>query len=529
MGHGNQPNELEEAAQAGPVSPRLDDVWPVEPQVWPTRDYWIPEPRTRPDPDQSGQAPGREGSGTPGPSKERKPRKRGRRTLVIVLILAFLIFLLWPRAPSLGEAKMSWGAVTENQTEIRLSMPITSRAIFPFEVSDVDFDVVANGVPVGGGSLDSAAFLSPFGSDKLTFSASLGNDFVLQWWKSHIQNGEATDFRIPMSITAGLGALSFSIPYAHRSPFLTTLLTDLDKRELCHDLSPKDLASKLNIQTGEAAPKIRACIDFQQSSWEKSGLAIKTFVSFNISLDPPGPEGSVTITVERLGLELQGVPVAAIDRKIESGLPIELELNVDEEMLRQWWPKHINGPACEVSDVSISLDFQVKIPTETLRPKRPIHVANFQTGFICNQGDFDLTPRTVPTPTTVPPPFQSPTTTTAGVSSSTSPSTTTTQSPTSEIASVTLDSVEPCPDRPKTCLKTAWTAHAGESVEDQRILRKAGSGWVEWATVPADQSEWRDDPLFCSATYTYKVRLSLNDGTTVDSAERSGTTEPCGS
>ena len=75
-------------------------------------------------------------------------------------------------------------------------MVIHNPNIIPIPVTKLGFTLTMNGIEVGNGATDGLTILSPRGDTTISLQAIIESGKLVEWWPTHINNGERTDYEI---------------------------------------------------------------------------------------------------------------------------------------------------------------------------------------------------------------------------------------------------------------------------------------------------------------------------------------------
>jgi len=118
------------------------------------------------------------------------------------------------------ETDVEWGAVTENRTELYLTVDVHNPNAYPLPTPAMTGEMVFNDVPVAtwdaneieirNGVYD--ATIPPQTSREITFVAELDNDDVAAWFATHADNEEVTDAELRAQLALNIGGETRTIP-----------------------------------------------------------------------------------------------------------------------------------------------------------------------------------------------------------------------------------------------------------------------------------------------------------------------------
>lgn len=109
----------------------------------------------------------------------------------------------------------SWGAVTEAETQIELSLTLRNPKPYPIHITKIGYDIGMNDVSVGAGSTDHSYTIPPESSRTIETTIVIENQHLDQWWVTHLQRNQVTAMTIDFYVVVDLsevGAGSIRIP-----------------------------------------------------------------------------------------------------------------------------------------------------------------------------------------------------------------------------------------------------------------------------------------------------------------------------
>ncbi len=103
---------------------------------------------------------------------------------------------LGPISITIKSQVFGWAGASDDQTTIEGTLVIHNPNIIPIPVTKLGFTLTMNGVEVGNGATDGLTILSPRGDTTISLQAIIESGKLVEWWPTHINNGERTDYEI---------------------------------------------------------------------------------------------------------------------------------------------------------------------------------------------------------------------------------------------------------------------------------------------------------------------------------------------
>ncbi|MEA5408811.1 LEA type 2 family protein [Haloarculaceae archaeon H-GB2-1] len=96
-----------------------------------------------------------------------------------------------------NETRGSWGEdVTRQQTPIDVAFDVYNPKVYPYAVSEIGYTIRMNGIPVGNGTTEDPATLTPKETTTIETTTTIDNDRLDEWWVSHLQQNQVTHLEI---------------------------------------------------------------------------------------------------------------------------------------------------------------------------------------------------------------------------------------------------------------------------------------------------------------------------------------------
>ena len=109
-------------------------------------------------------------------------------------------FPFGPFTLTMKEREFEWGEVSGDSTEIVGELVLHQDSPAPVAVSRLDFTFVMNEVTVAEATTSEPTVLPPDQDTRVPFSANVDNARLLEWWPTHIENDERTDYRVEVDM-----------------------------------------------------------------------------------------------------------------------------------------------------------------------------------------------------------------------------------------------------------------------------------------------------------------------------------------
>jgi len=270
---------------------------------------------------------------------------------VLALILATVTLSGCVEKPTVKSIEYKWGKVTSEQTEILSYITINNPNPVPIPLGDVEVDVLMNGILMGHGSAIGDTTISASSDDTLTLSIKLDNDKLVDWWVSHIENGEKTVMRVKSSLVFNILGYKFRTPPMEQSNTIETSMLSQISIE----------GASLEVAGVKAVEITRASAKWGDVNKERTQIIIDAEVKNNMPV--PIPIKFLTYTIEMNGIKMgSGKVKSDVIIPPKSKKSIELVMNIDNSKIPEWWVSHIkNG---EKTTISISTEVTVEFMGE---------------------------------------------------------------------------------------------------------------------------------------------------------------------
>lgn len=115
----------------------------------------------------------------------------------------------------LNSTSGSWGAVTQERTEIDMQFTLYNPKSYPIRVSEIGYDIRMNNLSVGSGQTSHAYTLPPHETTTVEATTVIDTQKLDEWWVSHLQRNQQTELEIDLYMRFDLssgGGGSVKIP-----------------------------------------------------------------------------------------------------------------------------------------------------------------------------------------------------------------------------------------------------------------------------------------------------------------------------
>ena len=226
----------------------------------------------------------------------------------------------------------SWGKVFLESTSINIEV-VTNEPELSKVPLKVDCDIYLNEINVVSGLGEDLYIVSYETGSSVHFSVTFDNEKIIDWWVSHVNNGEQTEVQIEGKVILSLDEVDIFYPYSEESEFETNILKGLNRRNLGHmDIGICKIGCKrLKSEWGKIT---------SQNTEIKHTLTINNFGFLPCSLG---------VTDVDYGLVMNGIQMA----KGSMGLPLGLWpgqersttciSKIDNRNIIKWWVSHISN------------------------------------------------------------------------------------------------------------------------------------------------------------------------------------------
>ncbi len=281
---------------------------------------------------------------------------------VIVLLAVILAILSAGCAqPKVQSVHMSWGEVSSEYTEIKSNVEVTNPYPVSIPLSDVEVDIFMNGVLMGHGNAIGDTTISP-PSDTLTLSIKLINDRLVDWWVSHIENGEETVMKIKTNLVFSVLGYKLRIPIENSNTFQTSFLSSV---------SPE--GASLNIGGVKAIEVRDATLKWGDVDRSRTQIIVNAVVKNNLPV--PIPVKFLEYEISMNGIKMgEGKAVSDTVIKPMKSEAVELVMEIDNSKIPQWWVSHIK----DGEKTTVSITTKAGIDVQGKEYSLPIYTYSYE-------------------------------------------------------------------------------------------------------------------------------------------------------
>ena len=124
------------------------------------------------------------------------------------------------------DVSSSWGKVSLETTSINIEV-VTNEPDLSKVPLKVDCNIYLNEVNVVSGLGEDLCIVPYENGSSVHFSVTFDNEKIIDWWVSHVNNGEQTEVRIEGKITIALKDVDLDFLFSEDSSFQTDMLQSL--------------------------------------------------------------------------------------------------------------------------------------------------------------------------------------------------------------------------------------------------------------------------------------------------------------
>lgn len=139
-------------------------------------------------------------------------------------------FPFGPFTMTMKSRQFDWGDVSEDTTEIDGTIVLHHDAPVPVVVNRLEFTFTMNGIAIANAVTRDPVVIPPNTDTPVPFDATMDNEPMLDWWPTHVNNGETTDYQIDVDVVLAvesgiLGGQTFPFQLiAYEDTFQTDIL-----------------------------------------------------------------------------------------------------------------------------------------------------------------------------------------------------------------------------------------------------------------------------------------------------------------
>jgi LEA14-like dessication related protein len=156
-----------------------------------------------------------------------------------------------------NETDAQWGNATIDRTPINASATVTNPTRIPIPITELEYTVRLNDIPVGQGAAGEQLLLEPGRTRTIEANATIDTDRLDEWWVTHRRNDGTSTLTVDFTATVEYAGLEQRLPLdflSYNRTFRTDLLGSSDSRPI--DQSDSQAATSARRRGGDA-PRAR--------------------------------------------------------------------------------------------------------------------------------------------------------------------------------------------------------------------------------------------------------------------------------
>ncbi len=291
-----------------------------------------------------------------------------KKFLLIVVLVTLSVAFAGCSKPEVKSVTMRWGNVNESVTQILSDVTVTDPLPFSIPLSRINVKVYMNGIEMGTGHSVGRASISPPES-KIKLVIDLMNSRLVDWWVTHIRNGEKTTVKIVSDLEFSIFGFKFGVPMTRVSTFKTNFLS----------IPPK---STDIVVAGEKVGEVR---DIKLRWGDVTHDTTQVIVSATVVNDMPVPLvlKYLEYRIYMNGIEMGSGRISSTKIiKPESQSNVEFTMYIQNSKIPEWWVTHIrNGEKTTVKiEMGIGMSINgrdVFIPMKTYTYTIQTHILTY--------------------------------------------------------------------------------------------------------------------------------------------------------
>ncbi len=253
-----------------------------------------------------------------------------RKLILAVLLIASISTLTGCSKPQVKSVKMHWGEVNSSVTQIISDVTVTDPLPFSIPLSGVNVKVYMNGIDMGNGHSVGKASISPPESN-IRLVIDLINSRLVDWWVTHIKNGERTTVKVISNLEFSIFGFKFGIPVTRTSEFKTDFLSGVPVK---------------NADIVVAGEKVGEVKDIKLRWGDVTHDTTQIIVSATVVNDMPVP---LYLNYLEYEIYMNGIKMGSgriTSTKIikpNSQGKVEFTMYIDNSKIPEWWVTHIKN------------------------------------------------------------------------------------------------------------------------------------------------------------------------------------------
>jgi LEA14-like dessication related protein len=125
-----------------------------------------------------------------------------------------------------NETRASWGAVTNETTELDLTFVVYNPKPYPVGVTEVGYGISMNDVTVGEGATEHGVVVPPGATRTVETTTHVRNGNLDEWWVTHIERNQVSGLEMDFSARLDLRATTVRVPLTGLT-YTKTVETDI--------------------------------------------------------------------------------------------------------------------------------------------------------------------------------------------------------------------------------------------------------------------------------------------------------------
>lgn len=275
-----------------------------------------------------------------------------------------------------------WGEIADNYSEIRTRVVLDGANLIDIHIDSVGlrYDASMNGVRVARSEKKGVSLNRR--STTIHLSARIDRDRLLDWWPTHVNNGESTHLVIRPHVTVDLPSVDLSaIDFAGVLPRRAGFdAVSVETSNYTNDFTTKIIDS---IKTDSSMPlkafgKTVFRLSEVDASWGEADEGV-TPINISVALKNPNPVAvgfdDLGYTVSMNGVEVGEGDVGDFVLPARGATTVESTAVLQNERIADWWQTHLRRG--ENTQTKISFDGKVR----ALGFSRPVGGRSYTDGF----------------------------------------------------------------------------------------------------------------------------------------------------
>lgn len=273
--------------------------------------------------------------------------------LLLVLLIGGAIALVAGvfESPEVVSASHEWGEVNEESSTVISYVVVENPNPAGFAVGDASIrvEIRLNGVLVGEGGSDGIELEE--GTSENRIVTTFDHDQAPDWWATHLENGERTEWTFEVSLTTSVFGRSVSVPVSEESDeFSTHIIEQINS----YDPDPVTLASYSVDVTN---------IDCRWADVTEDSSNLEGTVSIENRTPVTVEVASASFTLFMNDVEVaRGQSELNVQIESDEVTDVQLSFMVEHEGLSEWWPTHVRNSERSQVELEVVLTVAGDLP-----------------------------------------------------------------------------------------------------------------------------------------------------------------------